>query len=43
MHPSKSVSKEITFAPLETGWINWALETLSAGKKTMVGIPAFAE
>jgi hypothetical protein len=42
MQPSKSVSSEMVIAPLARGWINWAIETLSFGRKTIDGIPAAA-
>jgi hypothetical protein len=39
MQPSKSVSRESTSDPFETGWMSWASETLSLGRKTMEGCP----
>jgi hypothetical protein len=42
MQPSKSVSSSSTIAPLATGWISWATDTLPRGRKTTAGMPAAA-
>ncbi len=43
MHPSKSVSMLSTSAPLAMGWTSCASEILSAGRKTIEGMPAAAQ
>jgi hypothetical protein len=43
MHPSKSVSMLKTKAPFAMGCTSCASEILSAGKKTMEGMPAAAQ
>ena len=42
MQPSKSVSSANTIAPLATGWISCATETLPRGRNTIAGISAAA-
>ena len=43
MQPSKSVSMDSTKAPLAIGCTSCAMEILSAGRKTMEGMPACAQ
>ena len=43
MQPSKSVSMESTSAPLAMGCTSCAMLILSAGRKTMEGMPACAQ
>ena len=42
MQPSKSVSRAKTMAPLATGWMSCATDTLPRGRKTTAGIEAAA-
>jgi hypothetical protein len=42
MQPSKSVSRANTMAPLATGWMSWAMDTLPRGRNTTAGIDAAA-
>lgn len=43
MQPSKSVSMLSTSAPFAIGCTSCAMEILSAGRKTIAGIPAEAQ